>query len=1409
MSLGSLLIQPQRIQRPMPDPWVAVAQDVIKLTITLVEDANAEGPLAGKLPALMGNLEQRLKAQAEQGLPQAMQRIQRHFQGMVRFVDDFNRNNGGATDGTEILALVTSFIERLRSLSNGLTEASIQQQLDIFRVIMEDDFGISAEFLTQQLSAMLDDLITAWQALPSHISAKSRRRRTLAIETVKRLKRQLNQNIDINLFNTQPLARELYQALQNVKNDGLFQQLDCYLGKVEDVLSTLTDISEVMPALTAGSTVGSQFRWFDNGYAYCWYPSFLLSSQSLPLLAITDVKDKHAFLTLFRIRNSGDNRVDALARHIYDNMPGWLRIKVDSATTGDAAKDLLTELVGHINHLMMTGTLNQNRRINTPLVTVTFQDASNNRSLERQSQVIDREFRLAGLNFTGFTNGPMLVTVSTNNMAGNRIDQQRRFALALEDSALINHIEQKPMAPFGDDFDLAVGSIGLPGGQRGFVVVRDRFGACLPVIQRELNQDGNFFVMDMNWMGFAEDELTITSMAPDPNGVIRNTSTIYSYTNHETRLTLTLTVHDDHTASLHGETQDVAAGTEVNLSLRDERNNSAPLDTVTVAADGSFALSGINLDNLVDGPIQVIASVNNIHDIPLTNGSRAVLRRAEPELTMTLSIDNNADRVHVTGNLSGVPAGRYVILKLSGPQSSALPLVQVATDSNGNFQGTFLDMRGIPSGNINVDAWSLDAFGTPITLQRSGSYNAPASQIQLSIEVTAFGAATVTGGTGDIAIQETPFPFAIISGTTLHLPDHFSELSADIPNGKLFYYNRRLLEEILRDRIEHYTDNCGTKIANYLAKKVEWKKHSVYIKNDHEGNSRYVMCDKMPIYIQPPGVVGSAEWHNSDLFFDKYTSRTPAKGSLHFTFDAVDPIGCEILTFVMMLLYDATSPVFTMIDGFSPGHEGGEIANTIWDSLHWGLKIGTVKPINGYKSLGAFGTWLNSSGIGPKAMITLIASAQGHHSEATAGNQFWFWVTMVLGDFIRPNTHSTPLKLTKKILKYVFKATISITTQINAKHTGSDNPDLPTIKPSNYKIKDGIDDGIEFLFTWMMFLPYSPDYHSIGQWHRAGHWDKRVPFFLWWFLVAPATGALSGLLASGIRMGVARSWSWKYWGESAGWGALNMGAYFLFKEYAHVEGKTGFGISSGTHARTGSYTGYPPKSSSPYRLPYAYGTSLYMGQGNNGLFSHNTISNINDEEDTGQWQFYAFDFGHDHRELVHAMRAGDVWDMRESEEDNSEDRWNFITIRHLDDELSDAHDDPFGTGTPRITYAIYGHGAEDGISNVLGADIVTIRNASDPTHADWGRTPTRVLQGQAIMEADDTGTSFHSHLHVYVVLERDATVTVNDPVTGDPVDVPPGPGTDSIPLVFYDVKDKYCGVPKFLTWHESKNEAPE
>jgi murein DD-endopeptidase MepM/ murein hydrolase activator NlpD len=239
---------------------------------------------------------------------------------------------------------------------------------------------------------------------------------------------------------------------------------------------------------------------------------------------------------------------------------------------------------------------------------------------------------------------------------------------------------------------------------------------------------------------------------------------------------------------------------------------------------------------------------------------------------------------------------------------------------------------------------------------------------------------------------------------------------------------------------------------------------------------------------------------------------------------------------------------------------------------------------------------------------------------------------------------------------------------------------------------------------------------------------------------------------------------------------------FWFLENLQKEGDT----DGGTYnpRGPGKFKGYANKDTSPYKLPYAKGEALYCGQANQGLWSHNDLSNTGSSQ-----QCYAYDFGHDHRHPVHAARGGIVWAFVENNADNSEASPNMIVIRHNANDAE--HDDPFGTGAV-TTYARYLHGAQNGITDAFASRGLP-PPVPEQTNPGAG---TVVNQGDVIMLADDTGLSFHSHLHMDVMMDMSGTVIA-------PGGVPSGPGTTGIPFVFREVRGD--GRPLNLTWYESDN----
>lgn len=575
------------------------------------------------------------------------------------------------------------------------------------------------------------------------------------------------------------------------------------------------------------------------------------------------------------------------------------------------------------------------------------------------------------------------------------------------------------------------------------------------------------------------------------------------------------------------------------------------------------------------------------------------------------------------------------------------------------------------------------------------------------------------------------------------MPEDLVELMHDYEDSQqLFLFNRRFLEWVYGADVLKTACNA---FWRYVERKTVGIKRDVVI----NGDKRYLMCDDIPLHHFAAGAV--PKWQDAPLFVDKGSSNRPAAGATYYRFTRVPALACDIIAQVAFGLEQTGRPTWHLAT-LQPGHEIGTGIVAGLDILHNISYILFGKPISGYESLGGWGKWLANDLYGPRGLALFGGSFQGLHTSATAGNGFWFWVTVVLGDYIRIFGHNGMLSTIRDVILTFF-------TLLNSSASNSGDSSLPNNPAANHLKQAGIISPVNTLFAFLLMLVYKRENHSIEIWSAGDIGERREHAFGLWFGGTAGFGILSGLAGSIVSQFIAWQEDWKLLGITI---LESMGFLFLafwFFEYLLKDGDT----ADGTFALTGSYKGYPAKAGSPYRLPFEAGEALYMGQGNNGLFSHNEITNIG-----SNWQIYAFDLGFDHRQIVRAMRGGTVHSFDDSFADNNEDDPNFIVIQH--NTLVADHDDPLGSGTPVMTFARYLHGAQNGVTNVLGASPV-------------GMT---INQGDPIMEADDTGTSFHSHLHIYVVMGN---------ASGDP-------GDQSIPIVFEDV-DNAAGLMEFLNWYRA------
>ena len=222
---------------------------------------------------------------------------------------------------------------------------------------------------------------------------------------------------------------------------------------------------------------------------------------------------------------------------------------------------------------------------------------------------------------------------------------------------------------------------------------------------------------------------------------------------------------------------------------------------------------------------------------------------------------------------------------------------------------------------------------------------------------------------------------------------------------------------------------------------------------------------------------------------------------------------------------------------------------------------------------------------------------------------------------------------------------------------------------------------------------------------------------------------------------------------------------------------------------------------SPYKLPYAPGSSVYCVQGNQGLVSHNFL-NVQ--------QVYAYDFCLDQDVEILAARPGTVVAWWEDVEDDSMGdpiSWNFIAIQaRRRRRRQRARDRPALRPRPRRRA-----GADDRDLRARRKNSVTtalnINGLTPPARTggfaavDSTVPAVEVKRGMPIMLAGSTGVSFNNHLHMHVIPDP-------GPAGGGalvPIDFV-GNG-NTMPFVFADVDRFFTpkGVPMRLNFYSSNN----
>lgn len=559
------------------------------------------------------------------------------------------------------------------------------------------------------------------------------------------------------------------------------------------------------------------------------------------------------------------------------------------------------------------------------------------------------------------------------------------------------------------------------------------------------------------------------------------------------------------------------------------------------------------------------------------------------------------------------------------------------------------------------------------------------------------------------------------------------------------------------------------------------------------------------------------EWHQAPQF----SGDTPARPFLgddhaeHFLMKRIGGPFLETWAHVSSVLADFAIGIWHIVEqATSPNEFAVNVQRWLWSFTN-GCTSMTHVPL---PSLIA---WKAGTGVGLKfvfsPLLVMIGVALGalEGKQSKAGSTFAQYATLLGGDAL------SAFKI-HAIVQALRSLSLSVFTLINndgprdAPATGAD------LRPANRELCGPVVSVVNALLGMLFIKLIRREDHGLPIGGDA------TRFVLWWLLGGPLmafVGAFSGLM---VAWGIARATTAKQLYSETWLPAVIGLVSFPITMYNSMEGDTDDGRYNPSVDPQGNtfvpprlaFAGYPPAEASPYRLPYAAGAVNFVGQANQGFFSHMRYG--------GTVQVYAYDFAHDFQDEILACRGGTVVDWFDFYPDDTEldlsggnaahtaiaiaaaaagqtagflqagqtgfngaltGNWNFVLIRH--DAQDAAHDLDQG-GTAVFTFAEYGHGATGGVRAAFALRGI----------APAAIIGTAVQQGQVIMLAGDTGVSFHNHLHLHVrAATNPAQGTAAPPVRTD------GLSAYTLPFVFREARHVLGrdGPLRHLTWYRSEN----
>ena len=367
-------------------------------------------------------------------------------------------------------------------------------------------------------------------------------------------------------------------------------------------------------------------------------------------------------------------------------------------------------------------------------VTVVFRDSQGNTVTENTTVQAGGNWSSPAASLASLTDGPVTVTASTSDRAGNPAsasdsDTLDTFAaIAITSDGSVSGVYN-----LADSGAVTVSGtvLGVEAGQTVTVTFSDAASDTITA-HATVRGDGTWSITPISMATLVDGPVTVTASTQDRAGntaMVSDNDTLDTFAsiaiNSDGSISNVYNKADSGNVTVTGTATGVESGQPVAVSITDSASHTVMANT-TVQADGSWVVSSINLAPLTDGPVTVTATTHDKAGNPASTSDSDTL---DTTASIAISSDgsvggvyNNTDSgaVVVSGTVAGVEVGQGVSVTFTDGSNHSV--TATTTVSNGGTWTTPpANLGSLLNGPLTVTAATMDKAGNPASATNTDS----------------------------------------------------------------------------------------------------------------------------------------------------------------------------------------------------------------------------------------------------------------------------------------------------------------------------------------------------------------------------------------------------------------------------------------------------------------------------------------------------------------------------------------------------------------------------------------------------------------------------------------------------------------------------------------------------------------